>query len=116
MKFTDQQIQHQQIIPSIFNMDSICNALKQALDESLDSNKILNQMKLYIASDSTVFKQDVIDLCMNFPSVASPSMSESSQTSNLNVNNGVFKPCILMVPVSLGDERFALPELNENFR
>lgn len=121
IKYADRSILNQQNsqIPSIFNMDSICQALKMALDESLDSNKILNQVKLYIASDSTIFKQDVIDLCMNFSSVTSPDMSDSNSVNNaennnynINTNNSVFKPCLLLIPVSLGDERF----MNEMYK
>lgn len=119
MTFTDQSVakhSQQNNIPSVFNMDSICTAFKQALDDSLESNKILNQIKLYVACDSTLYKQDVIDMCMNFPNLASPSMSDSNGTAcestSLNVNNSVFKPCVLLVPVSLGDKRFA----NEIYR
>lgn len=119
MTFTDQSVAkhtHQNNIPSVFNMDSICTAFKQALDDSLESNKILNQIKLYVACDSTLYKQDVVDMCMNFSNLASPSMSDSNgatcESYNLNVNNSVFKPCVLLVPVSLGDKRFA----NEIYR
>lgn len=120
MKFSNTSIANhnqQQAIPSIFNMDSICTALKQALDESLNSNKILNQIKLYIASDSTVYKQDVIDMCMNFSDVGSPNISESNGgTENITVSNTVFKPCILLVPVSLGEDRFVNEIYNASFK
>jgi len=98
-------------------MESVCQALKQALDDSLESNKILNQVKLYHANESTVYKQDVIDMCLHFSVVTSPSMSDPSSgtttpaaADNLGViknQNSIFKPCILLVPVSLGnDEHF----------
>jgi len=87
-------------------MESVCQALKQALDDSLDANKILNQIKLYHAVESTVYKQDVIDMCMNFSGITSPNMSDLS-SSNAPPAAEVFKPCILLVPVSLGnDEHF----------
>jgi len=96
-------------------MESVCQALKQALDDSLDANKILNQIKLYHAIESTVYKQDVIDMCMNFSGITSPSMSDMSSSNappaaegvTAHSHHSVFKPCILLVPVSLGnDEHF----------
>lgn len=81
--------------PDFSRMNSMCMAMKQSLDESLDSNKILNQIKIYIANDSTIYKQDVIDLCMNKTSL------DEQGVEMINVST-VFKPCILLVPVSLG--------------
>jgi hypothetical protein len=77
--YTDQPL----AAPSIFNMDSVCAAAKRALAHSLHSNKLLHQVKLYVAADSTLHKQDVLDLCLDAPDRAtSPAASADSHDAD----------------------------------
>ena len=81
-----------------FDAESVCYLMKQALDDAADTNVLLNQLRIYVASDSTIYKQDVIDLC-------------TEQASEGGMDTSEFKPCILLIPVCLGSE-----ELNEIFK
>lgn len=63
--------------------------MKEALNESVEFNPILEQIKMYVAQDCTIYKQDLIELCSD----------KATDT---------FKPCIILVSVRLGGE-----ELND---
>ena len=78
-------------VGSWFGPNSVCLLMKEALNESTEINPLLDQIKMYVAQDCTIYKQDVIDLCLN------PSTNE-------------FKPCIILVSVRLGGE-----ELNDMY-
>lgn len=77
-------------VGSWFGPTSVCLLMKEALNEA-SSNPLLNQIKIYVAQDCTIYKQDIIDMCMT--------NAESSP---------VFKPCIILISVRLGGE-----DLNE---
>lgn len=64
---------------------------------------ILNNLCIYVAQDCTIYKQDVIDLCIN----ANASSTSVSSTMSNNLQ-GMFKPVLLLISVRLGGE-----ELNE---
>lgn len=72
-------------VGSWFGPTSVCLLMKEALNESIDYKPVLDQIKLYVAQDCTIYKQDVIDLCLD------------SRTN-------FFKPCIILVSVRLGGE------------
>ena len=73
---------------SWFGPTSVCLLMKEALNEAV-SNPLLSNIKIYVAQDCTIYKQDIIDMCM-----------ENSKD--------VFKPCIILISVRLGGE-----DLNE---
>jgi len=73
-----------------FGPSSVCLLMKYALSESMNETHLLNKLRIYVAQDCTIFKQDVIDLCCK------------------NDTNNNFTPCIILVSVRLGGE-----ELNE---
>ena len=84
-------------VGSWFGPTSVCQLMKEAIEEadSLDSCVLLDQVKIYVAQDCTVYKQDVIELCaIN---------KEAPGGAEMQI-----KPCILLVSVRLGGE-----ELNE---
>jgi hypothetical protein len=72
-----------------FGPTSVCLLVKDALNESFKINKLLENIRIYVAQDCTIFKKDIIDLCTNN-------------------NNNEFIPCIILVSVRLGGE-----ELND---
>lgn len=78
-------------VGSWFGPSSVCLLMKEALIQS--SSPLLNQtrIKIYVAQDCTVYKKDVIDMCMG------KTETESD-----------FKPCLILISVRLGGE-----ELNE---
>jgi cysteine protease ATG4 len=86
--------------------------MKEALAEAqlnLDTanHAMLDQLKIYVAQDCTIYKQDVIDLC------TSNTNNNRNKDSTItldgeNLSKGAFKPCILLISVRLGGE-----ELNE---
>jgi hypothetical protein len=73
-----------------FGPSSVCLLMKYALSESTNETHLLNKLRIYVAQDCTIFKQDVIDLCCK------------------NDTNNNFMPCIILISVRLGGE-----ELNE---
>jgi hypothetical protein len=72
-------------VGSWFGPNSVCLLMKEALAEAVHTSHLLDQIKMYVAQDCTIYKQDVIDLC-----------------TNLITNE--FKPCIILVSVRLGGE------------
>ena len=84
-------------VGSWFGPTSVCQLMKEAIEEadSLDSCFLLDQVKIYVAQDCTVYKQDVIELC-------------AINKEALDGAEVQIKPCILLVSVRLGGD-----ELNE---
>ena len=72
-----------------FGPTSVCLLVKDALNESYNKNKLLENIRIYVAQDCTIFKKDIIDLCTN-------------------KSNNEFIPCMILVSVRLGGE-----ELND---
>lgn len=69
-----------------FGPTSVCLLFRDAITSSTTTvtSKLLKGVKIYVAQDCTIYKQDVVNLC----TVSSPS----------------FTPCILLVPVRLGGD------------
>ena len=72
-----------------FGPTSVCLLVRDALNGALLSSKnkltVLESVRIYVAQDCTVFKQDVLDLCTDF-------------------GRCEFKPCILLISARLGGE------------
>lgn len=83
-------------VGSWFGPTSVCLLMKEALKESA-SNPLLKKVKIYVAQDCTIYKQDVIDLCMG----SEPKMAGKNAKKH-------FTPCIILISVRLGGD-----ELNE---
>lgn len=66
-----------------FGPTSVCMLMRDAINAPTTTNKLLKSVKIYVAQDCTVYKQDVINLC---------------------ALGDKFTPCILLVPVRLGGE------------
>lgn len=80
-----------------FGPTSVCLLMKDALNEGVSSNKLLANVRIYVAQDCTIFKQDVIDLCTGKLKKSQPGIEIDS-----------FTPCIILISARLGGE-----ELNE---
>jgi cysteine protease ATG4 len=103
-----------------FGPTSVCLLMKDALNESLKTPncEILNNIRIYVAQDCTIFKQDVINLCtmpLSSTTNASPSNATNSDaTKPINIPSSSsssppsFIPCIILISARLGGE-----ELNE---
>jgi len=72
-------------VGSWFGPTSVCMLMKEALEQATSS--LLSNLKIYVAQDSTIYKQDILDLCLYHKD---------------------FRPCIILVSVRLGGE-----ELND---
>lgn len=63
-----------------FGPTSVCTLMKQSLNECANI-KLLENIKIYVAQDCTIFKPDLLDVCFK---------------------DGQFIPCIVLVPARLG--------------
>jgi len=87
-KFKQDNTESASRVGSWFGPTSVCMLMKEALDQGADSSPLLASLKIYVAQDCTIYKQDVLDLCMS--------------------RDNEFKPCIVLVSARLGGE-----DLNE---
>lgn len=63
-----------------FGPTSVCTLMKESLNECANI-KLLDDIKIYVAQDCTIFKPDLLDICFK---------------------DGKFIPCIVLVPARLG--------------
>jgi len=81
-------------VGSPFDTESVCALIKQAVSEAASSAAAavepLDQLEVYVAPDSTIYKPDVIDMCMS---------------------GHQFKPCLILICMCLGGE-----EVNDMYR
>ena len=82
--------------------------MKDALAESLKKPNIdiLKNIRIYVAQDCTIFKQDVINMCTRIDAPSEASFS-TTKTQNQAIPSS-FIPCIILISARLGGE-----ELNE---
>ncbi len=73
-----------------FGPGSVILLVRDALENARKYIPLLNNINIYVAQDCTIYKQDVLDMCLN------------------KTNEFVFNPVIILVSVRLGGE-----ELNE---
>ncbi len=85
-------------VGSWFGPTSVCLLMKEALTEATD-NPILNQIGIYVAQDCTIYKKDVINMCVNVKSNGAKQGAEFGPS---------FRPCIILISVRLGGD-----ELND---
>ena len=101
-----------------FGPTSVCLLMKDALNESLKkqtSSETLSNIRIYVAQDCTIFKQDVIDMCTKpADEQTHPSMQkiypkiEGAIKIPHSSSSSTFTPCIILISARLGGE-----ELNE---
>nr|AWV66692.1 cysteine protease ATG4-like-2 [Brachionus koreanus] len=63
-----------------FGPTSVCTLMKESLNESVNI-KLLDNIKIYVAQDCTIFKPDLLNMC---------------------TRDGSFVPCIVLIPARLG--------------
>ena len=83
-----------------FGPTAVCLLMRDALNRSLQENAqhyLLKNLRLYVAQDCTIFKRDVMSLCM------ATKGGEPGSKENCG-----FTPCIILVSVRLGGESINL--------
>nr|AWV66643.1 cysteine protease ATG4-like-2 [Brachionus rotundiformis] len=64
-----------------FGPTSVCTLMKESLNESVNI-KLLENIRIYVAQDCTIFKPDLLDMCLT--------------------KDGKFVPCIVLISARLG--------------
>lgn len=79
-----------------FGPTAVCFLVRDALNRyhtttSRDSRNLLNNVRIYVAQDCTIFKKDVLKLCM----------SQSDENKSTGED---FVPCVILISVRLGGD------------
>jgi hypothetical protein len=81
-----------------FGPTAVCTLLRDALNRTLDYTNndhfLLKNLRIYVAQDCTIFKNDVLKLCMKKKD------SDDEQV----VDDSAFIPCVILVSVRLGGD------------
>nr|AWV66667.1 cysteine protease ATG4-like-2 [Brachionus plicatilis] len=67
-------------VGSWFGPTSVCTLMKESLNECVNV-KLLENLRIYVAQDCTIFRPDLLDMCFR---------------------DGRFVPCIVLIPARLG--------------
>ncbi|XP_013419384.1 uncharacterized protein LOC106180057 [Lingula anatina] len=86
---------------------SVAHIIKIAMENAFEFNPILGQVCVYVSQDSTVYKQDIIDLCTKRPRAetfnSSTSLEHSYQETE-GASEDHWRAVIILIPVRLGGE------------